>query len=72
MIFHVTAAHGLVNFCRAFKFTKNLLIGLSHNIGKHIQSAAMGHAYYYFMHFMISSGIYNGIKRSNCGLTTFQ
>ena len=36
VIFYITAAHCLIQFCSSFKFTEYLLICFSHDICKHI------------------------------------
>src|SRR5690349_18484056 len=72
MIFYITTAHGLIEFGSAFKFTEDLFIGVPHDIGKHIQPAAVCHTDHHFIYLMICSCINDCIESSDCCFTSFQ
>ena len=72
MVFHVAGTHGLVGDRCAFKLGKDLLIGLTHDIGQYVQPATVRHADHHFLHTKVGGSVDDGVQRCNGGLSSFQ
>ena len=48
VIFHIPAAHGLVQLGGAFELAEDLLVGFAHDVSQDVEAAAVGHADHYF------------------------
>ena len=53
MIFYITTAHCLIQFCRTFKFAENLFICFTHHIGQNVQATPVSHADHHFLHVVL-------------------
>ena len=72
MIFNIATSHGSIRGSCSFKFTKDLLICFTQNIGQDIQPSPMCHTDHYFLHIVERSNINNGIQRCNGGFSSFK
>ncbi len=64
MVFHIAVFDFLVVILGA-KLTKDLRIGLFHDIGEHIQSPPVGHSNHNLVHTIVTAVHNNGIQRGN-------
>ena len=72
MVFNIATAHRGIIGCIAFKFCKNLLIGLLKDIGQNIKPTSVRHSHHDFLHFMVSSLSDYSVQCCNRAFPTFE
>ena len=72
VVLYVAVAHGQVGHGRALKLRENLLVRLAHDVGQHVEPAAMGHANHHFLHAQLGPFANDGIERRNRRFAAFE
>ena len=72
VVLHVAVAHGQVGYGRALELRENLLVGLAHDVGQHVEPAAVGHANHHFLHAQLGPLTDDGVEGRNGGFAAFQ
>jgi hypothetical protein len=72
VVLHVAVAHGEVGHGGAFELRENLLVGFAHDVGQHVQPAAVGHANHHFLHAQFGAFANDGVEGGDGGFAAFE
>ena len=72
MVFYVAIAKGEVRYDIALKLVENIFVCFAHDIGEHIEPAAMRHTDDDFLHAQFAAALYGCIEGGNGSLAAFQ